>query len=380
MENDRFLDRNTELPKPFYSTKVYTDKMLELFESRDETEREKPFLAYLAYTAPHWPLQAPQEDIDRYKGMYDDGPDALRLRRLKALKERGLVPEDVEPAPVIGEMLAEWGDMTTDEKAHSSRRMETYAAMVDLIDRNLSRVVSHLETTGELDNTFILFMSDNGAEGKLLEALPVMAGVPLVQAIKKFYDNSLSNIGKANSFVWYGPRWAAAATAPSRGYKTWITEGGIRCPCIIRYPPFAHTPGSITHEFTTVMDLLPTILDMAGISHPGTRFRGRDVVLPRGRSWAPYLFGQAHKVHPNGQDVTGWELFGRRAIRRGDWKAIYIPAPLGSDEWELFDLSNDQGEVHDLAKECPDVLNELLVEWEKYFAETGMYDPWAEGE
>lgn len=157
-----------------------------------------------------------------------------------------------------------------------------------------------------------------------------------------------------------------------------VTEGGIRCPCIVRYPKFALSQGKVTQDFTTVMDILPTFLDMAGISHPAPNFRGREVVSPRGRSWVPFLDGQSQTVHENGtQDVTGWELFGRRAIRKGNWKAVYEPAP-GAEEWELYDLSKDLGEIHDLAKNEPVMLEELLVEWEKYFAETGMYDPGVE--
>ncbi|KAI1074998.1 putative arylsulfatase [Whalleya microplaca] len=373
MRNDEFLDRSQDIPKDFYSSKTFTDGLLDYFENRSRGELEKPFFAYLPYTAPHWPLQAPQEVIAKYKGYYSDGPDALRTRRLEALIERTLVPSDVEPAPMVGEVTKEWDEMNEDEKTLSARKMETYAAMVDLIDQHLSRVIAYLEKTGELDNTFVLFISDNGAEGKLLEALPVSAGMPLGEIVEKYYDNTLDNIGRANSFVWYGPRWASAATAPSRGFKAWTTEGGIRCPCIVRYPPLAQPKGSIAHEFTTVMDILPTILDMAGIEHPGSHFRGREVVTPRGRSWVPFLNGKAENVHENGtQDVTGWELFGRRAIRRGNWKAVFTPGP---DEWELFDLSQDHGELHDLSKEKPTILHELLVEWEKYYQETGMYDP-----
>ncbi|KAI0004702.1 putative arylsulfatase [Xylariaceae sp. FL0662B] len=372
MRDDEFLDRSRDMPKDFYSTKTFTDGLLQYLENRSPEERAKPFFAYLPYTAPHWPLQAPQEVIAKYKGYYSDGPEALRARRLKALIERGLVPADVEPAPMAGEVPKEWAEMDPDEKAVSARKMETYAAMVDVIDQQLSRVIAHLEGTGELDDTLVLFMSDNGAEGKLLEALPVSAGMPLGEIVDRYYDNALDNIGRADSFVWYGPRWASAATAPSRGWKAWTTEGGIRCPCIVRYPPFARSGGSITHEFTTVMDILPTILEMAGVAHPGHSFRGREVVAPRGRSWVPHLNGEAENVHENGtQDVTGWELFGRRAIRRGNWKAVFTPGP---DEWELFDLSRDHGEVHDLSKEQPAILHELLMEWEKYYQETGMYD------
>lgn len=203
--------------------------------------------------------------------------------------------------------------------------------------------------------------------------------MPLVKVIEQYYDNSIENIGNADSFVWYGPRWACAATAPSKGFKTMVTEGGIRCPCIVRYPRFALSRGEVTHDFTTVMDVLPTLLEMAGVPHPGATFRGREVVRPRGRSWVPLLDGGAASVHEGGaaQDVTGWELFGRRAVRRGSWKAVFEPAP-GAEEWELYDLSKDLGEVHDLAREEPKILEDLLVEWERYFAETGMYDPGVE--
>lgn len=375
MKNDTFLDRKKDIPADFYSTRFFSDQMVQFLQDRTDEEKEKPFFAYLAYTAPHWPLQAPEEAIQKYFGKYDDGPEALRTRRLEQLKARGLVPSDVEPAPMVGQNPKEWDEMTPEEKTESARRMETYAAMVDLMDEHLKKVIDHLEATNELDNTFVLFMSDNGAEGKLLEALPIMAGVPLVEVIQKFYNNALDNIGNADSFVWYGPRWAAAATAPSRGFKAWTTEGGIRCPCIVRYPPLTKSAGSITHEFTTVMDILPTVLDLAGIKHPGNRFRGRDVVTPRGKSWAPYLDNTAESVHPEGQDVTGWELFGQRAIRKGRWKAVFIPAPQGKEEWELYDLDQDPGEIHDLAEKEPQVLTQLLEEWERYFTETGMFDP-----
>ncbi|KAK8213764.1 alkaline-phosphatase-like protein [Phyllosticta capitalensis] len=501
MHNDQFLDRKKDLPADFYSTTTFCDKMIDFLHERTAEEKEKPFFAYLALTAPHWPLQAPRETIAKYRGKYDAGPEALRAARLAALKARGLVPQDVSPAPMVGAVSKEWDAMSPQERAESSRRMETYAAMVDLIDAHLARVLAALEATDELDNTFVFFCSDNGAEGKLLESLPMMAGTPLVECIRRFYDNSLDNIGAADSFVWYGPRWAAAATAPSRGFKAWATEGGIRCPAIVRFPPLVQppppdaTPASaagtpedsseqkrrrnhiVSHDFTTVMDMLPTLLDLAQIAHPHpSRFRGRDIVAPRGVSWVPYLrslsavhshysssshmpSSQSEPLQPSEQQpsssgstslprrhssssptqpaistpaaplilpphsdtstTTGWELFGQRAIRRGRHKAVYIPAPLGSGQWELFDVEADPGEVCVLARrgrggwdeggeglleerqgrtggsklgkgegegaeeakgEGEDeqherILQELLDEWVKYEDETGLYDP-----
>lgn len=286
---------------------------------------------------------------------------------------------------------------------------------MDCIDQNIKRIVDYLESTGELDNTFILFCSDNGAgkypgmsacalpllccavltdvsEGALLEALPIMGDSSSVSSIiNKYYDNSLDNIGRADSYVWYGPEWASAAMAPSRGFKTWITEGGIRCPCLVRYPGLvrqatvappgsatidpAATAGLSTDSFATVMDILPTILDLAGVPLPGMRFRGRDVVPVRGASWVPHLAGAAASFHDEELAITGWELFGLRAIRQGRWKAVFMCAPRGKDRWELYDLRNDPGELHDLADCEPEILKRLMAHWEVYYAETGMFDP-----
>lgn len=370
MKDGEFLDRKKDLPENFYSTNTFTDKLLEYLSAREDSD--KPFFAYLPYTAPHWPLQAPRETITKYKGFYDGGPGALRSKRLQRLIDLGIVPKDVEPAPVSTDR---WDSMSAHERTECARQMEVFAAMVDSIDANIGRVIDHLESGGELDNTFILFMSDNGAEGALLEALPIMGGESTVnQIINKYYNNSIDNMGAADSYIWYGPEWACASMAPSRGFKTWITEGGIRCPCIVRYPPFGKQ-GSVTTSFATVMDILPTILDLAGVNHPGKLFRGRDVVLPRGSSWVPHLQGKNGSFHDEENEITGWELFGLRAIRMGHWKALYMTAPRGKDKWELYNLTIDPGEVHDLAESEPAMLDKLVKHWETYYAETGMFDP-----
>ncbi|KAM0269404.1 hypothetical protein ACHAQH_009765 [Verticillium albo-atrum] len=213
--------------------------------------------------------------------------------------------------------------MSPTERA--DRKMGVYAAMVELIDVNIGRVVDHLEVSGELDNTFIVFMSDNGAEGAMPEALPLMGSVGAVtNLLDKYYDNSLEYMGMADSFVWYGAEWACASMAPSRGFKTYITEGGIRCPCLIRYPVFDKS-GSNTDSFATVMDILPTVLDLAGVPLPGKVFRGKEVVPARGSSWAPHLYNQAPGFHDEEKEITGWELFGLRAIRKVPWKPLYMP-------------------------------------------------------
>ncbi|KAI2629685.1 putative arylsulfatase [Hypoxylon sp. NC1633] len=376
MKDGGFINGSTDLPKDFYSSNTFTDYFLDFLKERTAAQRTQPFFGYLPFTAPHWPLQAPQRVVKKYRGRYDDGPVALRDQRLRSMTEKGLVPPDVEPAPLHSLGTKPWAELPEEEKRISSRAMEVYAAMVDLIDVNIGRVRAYLEETGELDNTFIIFMSDNGAEGQLLEALPILAGYTVEDIVHKYYDNSLDNIGNHNSFVWYGPQWAGAATAPSRGAKSHSTEGGIHCPCIVRYPPALKEKGLVTSTFTTVMDVVPTILDLAGLKHPSPIFRGREVVPVRGKSWRPIL------EHPGDQDIqiysdtdiVGWEQLGIAAVRVGDWKALFLPPPKGPGKWELYDLSKDLGELHDLAESQPEKLKEMLEHYETYFQETGMFD------
>lgn len=348
--------------KNFYSSNYFAEKLIDQLKNR---EKSQSFFAYLPFTAPHWPLQSPKEYINKYRGRYSEGPDVLRKNRLQAQKDLGLIPENVIPAPVDGMGTKSWDELTTEEKEFSARTMEVYAAMVELLDLNIGRVIDYLKTIGELDNTFVIFMSDNGAEGSVLEAIPVLSTKPPV----KYFDNSLENLGNYNSFIWYGPRWAQAATAPSRLSKGFITEGGIRCPAIIRYPPLIK-PDIISDEFVTVMDILPTILELAEVPHPGHKFQGRDVVIPRGKPWIDH-FVHGKPVHKD-TDFSGWELFGQRAIRKGNYKAIYVPKEGTKTEWELYDLSQDKGELENLAKVHPDILNELIEYWLVYEAETGV--------
>lgn len=379
MRDGHYLNRTKDLPENFYSTTTFTDELIRYLDRRTADEREQPFFSYLAYTAPHWPLHAPREVIDKYKGVYDDGPAKLRERRLAKLIELGLVPKDVEPAPMAGLLDPEWEDMRPEERAKSARKMETFAAMVDMIDQNLQRVLDYLSSTNELDNTFIIFMSDNGAEGTLLEAIPMLNGATSMGAlIDKHYNNDLANIGNQDSFTWYGGNWACASMAPSRGFKTWITEGGIRCPCVVRYPPFAAPASTHTNAFTTVMDLVPTMLELAGVTHPHPQpFRSREIVPVRGRSWVPHLSRpqQTPDVHDPDTAVTGWELFGLRAIREGRWKAVYMTPPRGDNTWELYDMEKDPGEIHNRAKDEPEVLQRLVQHWNVYYSEVGMFDP-----
>lgn len=378
-----------DLPDDFYSTDLFTDKFLEYLSEHDasnstKSDEKQPFFAALTYTAPHWPLQAPRDLINKYKSVYDSGPNELRASRIKNLQRLGLIPQTVKAHSVVAPISADWDDLPPSEKAISARNMEVYAAMIERMDYNIGRVISHLKASGELDNTLILFMSDNGAEGALLEAIPIMSD-RFVPVIEQHFDNTLENIGNATSFTWYGPRWAQAATAPGRMYKAHVADGGIKCPAIISFPSGNLLPSKIgpegtkfTDTFTTVMDILPTLLSLANVTHPAQKppytFRSRTVAAPRGASWIPHLTSPTStpRVHSE-EKVTGWELFGQAAIRRGRWKALFVPKPIGTEKWQLYDIETDIGEVDDLAEteEGKKVLDELLGLWEEYVAETG---------
>ncbi|KAF2083954.1 alkaline phosphatase-like protein [Saccharata proteae CBS 121410] len=382
VEGSEYVEK---LPEGFYSSDFYASKLISFLDERTEDERETPFFAYLPFTAPHWPLQAPRESIDKYKGVYDDGPAALRLKRLESLKRLSLVDPNVRAHDVIsshGEP-AEWDDMDTDTRAKSARAMETYAGMVDRMDWNIGRVLDYLKKTGQYDNTYIIFMSDNGAEGASIEARPIL-GTHVVKHLQKYYNNSLENIGRKDSFVWYGGRWAQAATAPSRLYKRFSTEGGCRVPLVLKPAAIegdraAGKGGKVSDAYCTVMDIVPTLLELAGLEHPGTEYRGRPIEPVRGTSWKRFLdalrdengFIVKASVHPSDY-VMGFEVAGSAALRRGKDKITFVPKPKGPQEWELFDMEKDPGETTDLRHQQPELFAEMMELWEKYKNEVGV--------
>lgn len=371
-ENGNRIDPESDIPDDFYSTDYFTDKFLGFLKSDQRDNR--PFFGLLTYTAPHWPYQADEEVIAKYKGVYDGGPEELRKQRLNNAIKLSIIPEDVSPHAVETQREKAWKDLTEEEKKTESRIMEIYAAMVDIMDTNIGRVISEIERLGEMDNTFFLFMSDNGAEGMMMEAMSTTAN-RFKYFVSEYYNNTFTNLGKKDSFVWYSDQWAQAATAPYYMYKMWASEGGIRCPLIISHPGLIgkKNEGQIKKEFVTVMDILPTVLELAGVKHPYPDFQLRSVVDVKGSSWVSYIKNETTQVHTE-EKVTGWELFAQQAIRKGKYKALFIPKPLGSDEWQLFDLSKDPGETENLAPQYPDIINELIDHWSEYVAETGLVE------
>jgi len=358
-ENGKLVD----LPDNFYSTVFYTDKMLSYIDSnRDDG---KPFFAYLAYTAPHWPLQAPDEYIAKYDGKYDAGYDVIRAQRLERMKSLGIVPKDMQ-AYEGNDAWPKWSSLTPVQQRIEAKRMAVYAAMVEVMDAQIGRIVAHLKQTGQYDNTLIFFMSDNGADGN-----SILDEAADRDWIRRHADNSIANTGRKGSFVEYGPGWAQVSATPLHLYKAFAHEGGIAVPNIVVMPRSSRA-GQVSRVPAHVTDVAPTILQIAGVSPPDGRYDGRPVFRMQGTSMLGFLSGQSSRVH--GQFVEGWELNGRRAMRKGDWKIAYANKPWGKDRWELYHVSVDRSELHDLAAQYPAKLKELVADYETYQTSNGVQD------
>ncbi len=352
------------LPDDYYSTKYYTDTMLEFL--KDDHGDGSPFFAYLSYTAVHDPLHAPKEYIDKYHGTYDAGWDDLRQKRLQALKDLGIVPATAEAFPRMASVDA-WSEMPQDERANAARDMEVYAAMLDYLDEQVLRVFDHLKETGEYNNTMILFFSDNGANGALPSAYPGQTDEFL-----NSFDNSLDNRGLINSYIEMGPGWAQASMAPSRMFKGFTSEGGIRAPLIVKLPGTMSNAGLMSHDFIHVRDIVPTILDIADVSHP-EEFEGRAVHPLQGQSLLEYFSGEKETPYAGAAQV-GYELFGLKAYFDGNWKILRMPPPFGSGEWELYNLAEDPSEMHDLSSEHPEKVEEMVKKWQQYKEDNTVLD------
>jgi arylsulfatase len=352
------------LPEDFFSSAYYTDKIIEYVDSQPD---DAPFYAQLAFTAPHWPLQAPDDYIDRYAGVYDAGYDVFRDRRFEAARDAGLVPDGVAPAPRLPR-VEPWSSLSLQARRESARAMELYAAMVENMDFHIGRLLGFLRESGRLDNTVVVFMSDNGAEGH--DRLTLLDNATWVPAN---FDLSYENMGRVNSYVFVGPGWGQASTTPLRLFKAYLTEGGMRVPMIVSYPGVAGA-GTFNREPATIQDLMPTFLALAGTKHPGSRYRGRDVNPINGRSLLPVLKGSTDRIHEP-DHVFGWELFGHRAVRQGDWKALWSDGKNGSDDWQLFNLAQDPREVEDLAGREPAKLAALIALWGDYAAANNVILP-----
>lgn len=352
------------LPDDFYSTQYYTDILLEWMK-RDHQD-SKPFFAYLSYTAPHDPLHAPKEYIEKYKGKYDAGWDVLREKRLQGLKDLGIVHKDAKSFPRLPSVKA-WDKMSSEERANAARDMEVYAAMIDYMDEQIKRVFDYLKENGEYDNTIIIFFSDNGANGAMPTAYPGQTEEHL-----NSFDNGLENRGLKNSFIETGPGWAQASMAPSRLFKAFTSEGGIKSPMLVKTPGKMANAGTMNHSFFHVRDIMPTMLDLASVTI-SEQFQGRKVRPMQGKSVLDMFQGKVDFPYAEASQV-GYEIFGLKAYFVGDWKILWLPKPFGPGEWQLFNLKQDPAEMIDLGKQHPGKLKDMIALWEQYKIDNKVLD------
>ena len=362
----RLDGEKVRFPEGAYSSNYFADKMIEFVEAAKDDPR--PLFSYLAFTAPHSPMQAPPELIAKYRGVYDDGPEAMRERRLARMRELGLSVASVPPAEIRGGQ--HWNELPPEQRKLESRKMEIYAAMLDAMDSAVGRVLQSLARTGRLENTEIIFFSDNGPAGSLREASPGWR-----EWISEHADNRFDNLGNATSYVSIGPRWAQAQAAPFLLFKRYTSEGGVRT-CGLACGPRIKGR-SETNAFLHVMDIAPTLLEFAGVD--ATSPSGK--IPMRGVSAAGVLSGARNEVHAADARIA-WELAYGRGVRIGDWKAIFLPKAVHTvspdipiNRWLLFNIARDPGETTELSAAEPEKLQELIAAWNDYAKETGVVVP-----
>ena len=326
----------------YYDTDAFTDYALKWL--KDYAGEEKPFLLYLSYTAPHWPLQAWPEDIAKYAGVYDDGYEVIRQARFQKQIQLGLVDPAMTTLPPmeLGRKVQAWEELSAEERRLEAKRMELYAAMVDRVDQNIGRLVSQLEAQGELDNTLILFLADNGA----------CAEYPKVK-----YVDPEAPMGSVASYDSYGQNWATVGNTPLRKWKTTSHEGGVRTPLVAHWPQGIAPQSGWNHEPLHVIDIMPTVVELAAARYPGSSPES-DIAPPDGVSMVPAFQGESVA---RGRPLF-FEFNKGAAIRDEKWKLVRL-----GPKWELYDMTVDQTEQHDLAAKQSKIVKSLTSEWEAWW-------------
>jgi arylsulfatase len=294
-----------------------------------------------------------------YKGKYDAGYEALTKSRFERGKALGIIPQNAQLPPLLPNVKP-WESLSPAEKQSAARTMEIYAAMIDVMDVQIGRLLHFLKEKGVLDNTVILFSGDNGAEGN-----SIMGYEGTGEWVDTTFDNSLQNMGRVGSYVQLGSAWAQAAATPFHWYKAFSYEGGVRAPSIFHFPKHTLQNGKTNRQWLTILDIAPTVLEMAGVKHPDTVFQGKKIFLLDGKSMLPWLSGREGSAHPEHEPYV-WELFGRIGVRCGDWKAVKVEKPYGTGDWELYNLRDDIGELHDLSGKNSEKTKEMAAYWDIY--------------
>lgn len=366
-------------PETYYFTDAITSQAVRFLNEHVASHSDQPFFMYVTYTAAHWPMHALEEDIDKTKGRYDAGYEPIRRARLQKAAKLGLVNADelLPPSP------DEWSDVENRQREIAC--MEVYAAMVERMDQGVGQLVAALKKHGQLDNTLLLYLQDNGGcaepmgrgpvkgrqDGPRLdkptlppiapEELPVALVPPQTRDGYPVRQGPNVMPGPADTYIGYGRGWATVSNTPFREYKHWVHEGGISTPLIAHWPKGISARGELRRQPGHLIDIMATCVDIAGASYPA------DATPLEGLSLVPAFADQPLK-----REAIYWEHEGNRAVRMGDWKAV-AKGPAGS--WELYDISRDRGEAYDLAAREPQRLESMIRQWEKY-AQRAAVLPW----
>jgi arylsulfatase len=375
-DHDRHFSphRHTEDDRPlppvdpkagYYSTTAIADHAIKCLKEHAQKYPRQPFFGYVAFTAPHFPLQAPAGDVSRYRKTYLAGWDALREQRWQRLKEQKIdgsslapIERDVGPPYAFPAALNElgpnelnrplpWKELNEKQREFQANKMAVHAAMVDRMDGEIGRVLAQVKAMGALENTLVLFLSDNGASAEIM--------------VRGDGHDPDAACGTGATFVCIGPGWSSLANTPFRRHKTWVHEGGISTPLIAHWPKGISARGELRHAPGHVIDLVSTVLEVAG-GKPPEKWKGGAVPPAPGRSLAPAFArdGTARR------DSLWWLHEGNRALRAGDWKIVAA----GKDSpWELYNLSSDRSETKNLAKEKPEKVRALATMWAEQFQE-----------
>jgi len=336
----------------FYFTDAITDYAISFL--KDKKDREKPFFLYLPFTAPHWPLHALPEDIAKYRGKYLKGWDAIREERYQRMIKMGILDSSVKLSPKDA-ASPDWQSLSQEEKVSWDLRMAVYAAMIDRMDQNIGRVIDHLKKTGDLDNTLIIFLSDNG-------------GCHENTRTQKNFLKTKGETGSPDSFEAIEIPWANVCNTPFRMFKHWVHEGGIATP-FIAYFPGTIGEGKIVAQTGHIIDIMPTFMEIAGGKYPAS-YNGNKIQPMEGISLMPALTGKKLKR----TNPLFWEHEGNRAIRDGDWKLVsaYDNVAKKFKSWELYNLKNDRSELDDLSLKDPEKALKMAGEFDKWASRVGV--------
>ena len=339
----------TSVAANYYATDAFANHAIDQLQQLSRAE--KPFFLHLAFTAPHYPLQALPEDIAKYRGRYVAGYAELRKQRYRRLIELGLISKDwklPDPDPKLSDWRYDlspkpWNSMT--DIAWEAEKMEVYAAMVDRMDQAIGRVLTALKDSGVDQNTMVIFFSDNGA-----------CASDSSTAAYRAYQSGVAS-GSKESYILGGPGWAHVQSSPFRRYKTWTYEGGISTPMIVRWPGRIE-PNSRTDAACHLVDWMPTLLETTGSEYP-SQFHSKRIPPPEGISLLPVFQSRQH-VQPR---ELGWSLYGSRAYRSGKWKIVW---GVSTKRWELYDMESDRTESLDLSNDNPKLVDQLSAAWQQW--------------